>query len=102
MYVAYTLYRRKIFYEERVVQITLKDKRIIPNGVIRIPSDIVKRLDLGNNRTLDITVHDGAINLTPLEKQPTDIHELFADRENDNQGDHELNWGEAKGNELPW
>ncbi len=68
----------------------------------RIPSDIVKQLSLENNQTLDITVHDGAIVLTPVKKQPTDIHELFADWQDDNQRDHELDWGEAEGNELPW
>lgn len=30
------------------------------------------------------------------------IHQVFADWKDDGIRDHELNWGEAKGNELPW
>jgi len=70
--------------------------------IVQIPNDIIKQLGLENNQTLEITVRDGAIILTPVKKQPTDIHELFADWQDDNQRDHELDWGKAEGNELPW
>lgn len=35
-------------------------------------------------------------------KEPKNIHELFANWQDDGQRDHELEWGKAQGKELPW
>ena len=34
--------------------------------------------------------------------KPKDIHELFAGWKDDGIRDHEIDWGEPKGKELPW
>lgn len=68
----------------------------------RIPSKIVKQSNLTDNQELEITIQNDAIVLTPIHKHPTDIHELFADWQDDGQRDQELDWGESTGSELPW
>ncbi len=35
-------------------------------------------------------------------KEPTDIHELFSGWKDDGKRNHEIDWGNAQGNELPW
>lgn len=70
--------------------------------IIRIPSYIVKQLGLEDNQTLTVTTRNNSIVLTPIKKQPTNIHDLFADWQDDGQRDHELDWGKAEGNALPW
>ncbi|UQS84271.1 AbrB/MazE/SpoVT family DNA-binding domain-containing protein [Bombilactobacillus thymidiniphilus] len=68
----------------------------------RIPSQIIKKLQLADNQELDVTVENGAIVLTPVRKQPANIHELFKDWHDDGIREHELDWGQATGDELPW
>lgn len=69
---------------------------------VRIPADIVEQLGLKKEQPLTLTVNDGSIILTPIKKRPTNIHKLFEGWEDDGQRDHELDWGESKGKELPW
>lgn len=69
---------------------------------VRIPSKLVKQLDLADNQDLAVTVKNGSIILTPIEKEPTNIHELFQNWQDDGKRDHELDWGESQGHELPW
>jgi len=68
----------------------------------RIPSKIIKELNLKDNQPLTVSVQGDSIVLTPIEKQPTNIHELFAGWQDDGQRESELDWGKAKGNELEW
>jgi len=68
----------------------------------RIPSKIIKQLNLADGQELTVTVQDDSIVLTPVQKQPTNIHELFANWEDDGKREQELDWGKAKGHELPW
>lgn len=85
---------------------TLKDQtRLTQWGnskATRIPSHIIKQLGLKDNQPLTVTIQNHSIVLTPIKKQPTNIHELFADWQDDGQRDHELDWGKAEGEELPW
>jgi len=68
----------------------------------RIPSRIIKQLGLKENEPLTVSIKDNAIVLTPEKKEPKNIHELFADWQDDGQREHELDWGKAKGQELEW
>jgi len=68
----------------------------------RISSYIVKQLGLEDNQVLSVTIQNNSIILTPIKKQPTNIHDLFAGWQDDGQRDHELDWGKEEGNELPW
>lgn len=68
----------------------------------RIPKQVVKKLGLKVNQKLKIKIKNGSIVLTPEKKKPTNIHELFAGWKDDGKRDHELDWGKAQGNELPW
>lgn len=68
----------------------------------RIPKKIIEKLGLKNDQTLDVTVKNDSIILTPVRKQPKNIHELFADWKDDGIRDHELDWGESQGKEMPW
>lgn len=68
----------------------------------RIPSKIIKELDLKDDQVMTIAVKGQSIILTPVKKQPTDIHELFAGWQDDGVRDNELDWGKAKGNEIEW
>jgi len=51
---------------------------------------------------LSLTIQSDSIVLTPINKKPTNIHELFANWYDDGKRDHELDWGESKGDELQW
>jgi len=68
----------------------------------RIPSKIIKELDLKDDQVMTIAVKGQSIILTPVKNQPTDIHELFAGWQDDGVRDNELDWGKAKGNEIEW
>ena len=68
----------------------------------RIPSQIIKQLKLDDNQDMTITIENGSIVLTPIKKNPTTIHELFKDWQDDGKRDHELDWGKSEGNELQW
>lgn len=68
----------------------------------RIPSSVIKQLNLENDDKLSITIENGAIVLTPLAKKPTNIHELFDGWVDDGVRDTEVDWGEPKGNEFKW
>jgi len=70
--------------------------------IVQIPNGIIKQLGLEDNQTLNITAQNDTIILTPITKQPTNIHELFADWQDDGRRDRELDWGETEGNELSW
>ena len=69
---------------------------------VRIPYQIIKELDLKDNQTLTVSVQGDSIVLTPIEKQPTNSHELFAGWQDDGQRDSELDWGPAMPNEIIW
>lgn len=69
---------------------------------IKIPHQIIKELNLKDNQLLTVSVQGDSIVLTPIEKQPTNIHELFADWQDDGQRDRELDWGPAMPNEIVW
>lgn len=68
----------------------------------RIPSQIINQLNLTDNQTMIIEVKNNAIVMTPKSKKPTNIHELFNGWKDDGKRDHELDWGQAQGDELPW
>ncbi|KRL31377.1 hypothetical protein FD20_GL000601 [Liquorilactobacillus uvarum DSM 19971] len=51
---------------------------------------------------MTITIENGSIVLTPIKKNPTNIHELFKDWKDDGKRDHELDWGKSEDNELQW
>ncbi|MCV3295988.1 AbrB/MazE/SpoVT family DNA-binding domain-containing protein [Oenococcus kitaharae] len=68
----------------------------------RIPSQVIAQLGLKDNQALTVTIENNAIVLTPTEEKASDIHELFANWQDDHQRDQELDWGESQGNELPW
>lgn len=70
--------------------------------VVRIPSHVIKQLNLENDDNLSVTIEDGSIVLTPLKKKPTNIHELFDGWIDDGVRDSEVDWGETKGNEFKW
>ncbi|GAA3622243.1 AbrB/MazE/SpoVT family DNA-binding domain-containing protein [Secundilactobacillus similis] len=66
----------------------------------RIPSKIIEQLNLTDNQDLTVSIHDGSIVLTPIRKEPTNIHELFADWQDDGVRDHDLDWGKPVGREF--
>lgn len=68
----------------------------------RIPQWVIKQLKLSNEQRLEVSVVNGSIILTPLHKQPTNIHELFAGWEDDGHRDSEPDWGPAQGKEIQW
>jgi len=68
----------------------------------RIPHEIVKQLNLKNNQKLAIDIKGDSIVLTPIQKKPQDIHELFQNWEDDGIREKELDWGNSQGNELEW
>ena len=68
----------------------------------RIPSQIIKQLKLDDNQDMTITIENGSIVLTPIKKNPANIHELFKDWQDDGKRDHELDWGKSEGNEFQW
>ncbi len=68
---------------------------------VRIPEKIIKQLKLSDDQEITITTKNDAISLTLVKKEPTNIHELFKDWQDDGQRDHELDWGKLEGHELP-
>lgn len=68
----------------------------------RIPSSVIKQLNLENNDKLSISIENGSIVLTPLKKKPNNIHELFDGWIDDGVRDTEIDWGKPKGNEFKW
>ncbi|MDN6899658.1 AbrB/MazE/SpoVT family DNA-binding domain-containing protein [Oenococcus sicerae] len=68
----------------------------------RIPTEIIKELNLKDDQKLLLTVKNNSIILTPIQQRPTNIHELFDGWQDDGNKDRELDWREAKGNELQW
>ncbi|MET3559284.1 antitoxin MazE [Streptococcus rupicaprae] len=68
----------------------------------RIPTSILKLLDIDVNQKFTVSVKDQSIILTPEIQKPTSIHELFAGWEDDGIRSQELDWGQAEGNELSW
>ena len=69
---------------------------------MRLPAAILKKLNLLDNQTLLVSVEDNSIRLRPEHKQPSTIHELFAEWDQDDVREGELDWGQAKGQELEW
>lgn len=69
---------------------------------VRIPSGVIKRLGLKNDDKLSVGIENGSIVLTPVEKEPTNIHELFDGWVDDGVRDGEVDWNEPRGNELKW
>lgn len=68
----------------------------------RIPSSILKALDIDLNQKFSISIKDQSIVLTPENQQPSTIHELFATWEDDGIRQGELDWGPAQGGEVEW
>lgn len=68
----------------------------------RIPSSVIKQLNLVDGQKLVVTIENNAIVLTPEKKQPADIHDLFADWQDDGLRDQQMDWGKAMGHEMPW
>lgn len=68
----------------------------------RIPSQVIKQLQLDDNQDMTVTIDNGSVVLTPIKQEPANIHDLFKDWQDDGQRDHELDWGSSEGNELPW
>ncbi|WP_304057602.1 AbrB/MazE/SpoVT family DNA-binding domain-containing protein [Levilactobacillus namurensis] len=69
---------------------------------VRIPQAIVQELNLTGHEELTISVKDGSIVLTPTNKIPNTIQDLFADWHDDGNRDSEYDWGEPVGRELKW
>ena len=69
---------------------------------VRLPAAILKKLNLLDNQTLLVSVEDNSIRLSPENTQPSTIHELFAEWDQDDVREGELDWGQAKGQELEW
>lgn len=67
--------------------------------IVRIPDNIIDLWALENNQRFLVLVQGESIVLTPKEKQPNTIHELFSNWEDDGILHQELDWGESKGNE---
>lgn len=68
----------------------------------RIPANILKLLNIDDNQKFVISIKDHSIVLTPDNKKPTSIHELFTGWEDDGVRHSEVDWGRAEGNELQW
>ncbi|WP_288530679.1 AbrB/MazE/SpoVT family DNA-binding domain-containing protein [uncultured Secundilactobacillus sp.] len=68
----------------------------------RIPNKIIRQLKLDDNQYMIITIENRSVILTPIKKNPINIHELFEDWKDDGKRDHELDLGKSEGNELPW
>ena len=68
----------------------------------RIPTSVLKLLNIDVNQRFLISVQGESIVLTPEVKQPKTIHELFSNWEDDGIRHNENDWGEAKGGELKW
>lgn len=68
----------------------------------RIPSSILKLLNVDVNQKFSISVKNQSIILTPEIEKPKTIHELFSGWEDDGIRHTEVDWGQAEGNELSW
>lgn len=68
---------------------------------VRIPSRVIKQLQLDDNQDMTVTIENGSVVLTPVKKEAANIHDLFRNWQDDGQRDHELDWGSSEGNELP-
>ncbi|MDW8743539.1 AbrB/MazE/SpoVT family DNA-binding domain-containing protein [Streptococcus pluranimalium] len=69
----------------------------------RIPSSILKLLNIDVNQKFSVSVKEESIVLTPeVIQTPATIHELFSGWEDDGIRHHEMDWGQAEGNELQW
>ena len=68
----------------------------------RIPTNILKLLNIDVNQKLLVSVKDRSIVLTPESQNPSSIHDLFAGWEDDGVRHREIDWGESKGEELTW
>ena len=67
---------------------------------VRLPAAILKKLNLLDNQTLLVSVEDNSIRLRPEHKQPSTIHEFFAEWNQDDVREGELDWGQANCQEL--
>jgi antitoxin MazE len=72
------------------------------SSATRIPKGIIQELNLVNKQTMEIKVQGNSIVLTPIDSVPNNIHELFKNWQDDGKRDQELDWGDRKGNEMPW
>lgn len=70
--------------------------------VVKIPDTVLKLLDININQKFLISVQGQSIVLTPEIQKPTNIYELFSNWEDDGVRHNEINWGEAKGEEMKW
>ncbi|WP_035038840.1 AbrB/MazE/SpoVT family DNA-binding domain-containing protein [Catonella morbi] len=68
----------------------------------RIPTSILKLLDIDVNQKFSVSVKDRSIVLTPESQKPDSIQDLFAGWEDDGVRHQEADWGESKGEELQW
>lgn len=69
----------------------------------RIPSSILKRLNLDVNQRFSVSIKEQSIVLTPeVIDKPMTIQELFSDWEDDGIHHGEVDWSQAEGNELQW
>lgn len=68
----------------------------------RISQEVLEKAGAHVGQEFNISVQDGNIILSPVEKKPTTIKELFAGWEDDGFRPGELDWGSAQGNELSW
>ena len=62
----------------------------------RIPTSVLKLLNIDVNQRFLISVQGESIVLTPEVKQPNTIHELFSNWEDDGIRHKEINLGEVK------
>ena len=65
----------------------------------RIPTSVLKLLNIDVNQRFLISVQGESIVLTPEVKQLNTIYELFSNWEDDGIRHKELDWGEVKGKE---
>ncbi len=68
----------------------------------RIPYEIIEELNLENNQKFEVEIKGDSITLTPIQKRPKDIYELFENWEDDGIRETELDWGHKQGNEFSW
>ena len=57
---------------------------------------------IGKPQSTIARIENGSIILTPTKKEPTTIHELSKDWQDDGKREHELDWGNSEGNQLQW
>ena len=68
----------------------------------RIPTNILKLLNIDVNQKFLVSVKDRSIVLTPESQNPSSIHDLFAGWEDHGVRHREIELGESKGEELTW